>query len=82
MRSSSWQISRRTVTARWKVFFADLREKSRTGIMDGLGNFIEVDNHDAVNVGGLRQGMKSVHVEKPQFTPDFPKQSSGKELKN
>ena len=37
-----------------------LWEKSRKGIKDGLWKFIEVDNREAVNVGGLRQGIKSV----------------------
>ena len=45
-----------------------LHERSRTGIMDGLRNFIEVDNHSAVDVGGLRRGTKSIEVRKPQFT--------------
>ena len=31
-----------------------LREKRRKSITDGLRKFIEVDNHGAVNVGGLR----------------------------
>ena len=29
-----------------------LREKSRTGIMEALKNFIEEDNHNGVDVGG------------------------------
>ena len=40
--------------------------------MDGLRKFSEVDNHEAVNVGGLRQGTKSVQVVKKGFTADFP----------
>ena len=31
-----------------------------------------VDNHDAVTVGGLRQGTKSIRVVKPQFSAAFP----------
>ena len=42
------------------------------GIMDGLRNFIEVDNHSAVDVGGLRRGTKSIHAKKPQFSEAFP----------
>ena len=59
------------VTARWKVIVTGLREKSRKGIMDGLRKFIEVDNREAVSVGGLRQGTKSVKVVKPRITADF-----------
>ena len=51
---------------------AGLRERSRKGIVDGLRKFIEVDNREAVNVGGLRQGTKSVKVVKPRFTADIP----------
>ena len=40
--------------------------------MDGLRKFVEVDNNKAVNVGGLRQGTKSVQVVKLLFTADFP----------
>ena len=39
--------------------------------MDGLRKFIEVDNREAVNVGGLRQGTNSVKVLKPRFTADL-----------
>ena len=31
-----------------------------------------MDNSEAVNVGGLRQGTKSVKAVKPRFTADFP----------
>ena len=42
-----------------------------------------MDNHEAVNVGGLRQSTKSVKVEKPQFTADFcQRQSLEKVRKN
>ena len=59
-----------------------LREKGRQGIVDRLWKFIEVCNHEAVNVGGLRQGIKSVLVVKTKFTADFQKQSSEKEQSN
>ena len=49
-----------------------LGEKSCKGIMDGLRKFIEVDNHQTVNVGGFSQGTKAVQVLKPRFTDDFP----------
>ena len=34
--------------------------------------FTEVGDHEALNVGGLRQGIKSVQVVKLKFTGDFP----------
>ena len=42
----------------YETSVAVLLEKSRQGIMDGLRKFIEVDHHEAVNVGGLRQGIQ------------------------
>ena len=66
----------------------DLLEKSRKAMMDGPRKFIAVDNHEAVEVGGLRRGMsylyeavkvgglqvgtKSSKVVKQKFTADFP----------
>ena len=49
-----------------------LHDKSRKGIMDGPRNFIEVDNHSAVDVGGLRRGTKSIQLKKPQCSEAFP----------
>ena len=49
-----------------------LHEESRKGIMDGLRNFIEVDNHSAVDVGGTRRGTKAIKVKKLQFSEAFP----------
>ena len=46
------------VTALVKILSQGSLEKSRKGIMDGLRKFIAVDNHEAVKVGGLRQGIK------------------------
>ena len=40
--------------------------------MGGLRKFINVDNPEAVSVGGLRHGTKSVKLVRPQFTGDFP----------
>ena len=57
--------------ARLKVLSFE-REKIRRGVVDGPRKLIEVDNHESVNVGGLRQGTKSVQVVKPRFTADFP----------
>ena len=49
-----------------------LHERSRRGIMDGLRRFIQADNHSAVDVGDVRQGTRSLHVQKPQFSEAFP----------
>ena len=49
-----------------------LLEQSRKGVMDGLRKFIAADNHEAVKVGGLRQGIQSFKVVKLKFTADFP----------
>ena len=39
--------------------------------MDGLRKFTEVDNHEAVKVGGLSQDIKFFKVAMPKFTTDF-----------
>ena len=39
-------------------------ERSRRGIMDGLRNFIAVDNRSSVDVGGLRRGTILILVQK------------------
>ena len=36
-----------------------LCERSRKGIVEGLSNFIEVDNHSALDVGYLKKGTRS-----------------------
>ena len=41
-----------------EIIVTGLLEKSRNSVMDGLRKFIEVDNHEAVNVGGLRRGIQ------------------------
>ena len=41
-----------------------LHERSRRGIMDGQGRFIQAENHSAVDVGDLRRGTKSHLVQK------------------
>ena len=48
-----------------------LHERSRRGITDGLRNFIDSDNHSAVDVGYLRRGTKSVSVKKLKFSETF-----------
>ena len=35
-----------------------LHKRSRRGVMEGLRNFMEVDNHNAVDVGGLCRGVR------------------------
>ena len=50
-----------------------LLEKSRKGNMDGFRKFIDVDNHEAVKVGGLRQGINSFQLAKPKFCSRFPR---------
>ena len=44
-----------------------LHERNRRGIMDGLRRFIKTDNHRAVDVGHLRQGTRSLKVQKPEY---------------
>ena len=41
-----------------------LYDRSRRGIMDGLGSFIRADNRGAVDLGHLRQGTRPLHVPK------------------
>ena len=36
-----------------------LCERSRKGIMEGLRNFVKVDNHYALDVGHLNEGFRS-----------------------
>ena len=52
------------VIARLKSIATCLHERSRRGILDGLGRFIQADNHSAVDVGHLRQGTRSLLVKK------------------
>ena len=49
-----------------------LHERGRRGIMNGLRRFIQADNHNAVDVGDLRQGTTSLKVGKPKFSEAFP----------
>ena len=43
-----------------------LCERSTKGIMEGLRNFIEVDNHSALDVGYLKEGTRSFEVQRPK----------------
>ena len=47
-------------------------ERSRRGITDGLRSFIRADNRSAVDVGHLRRGIRPFHVQKPNFSGDYP----------
>ena len=44
-----------------------LCERSRKGIMEGLRNFIKVDNHCALNVGQLGEGVRPFQVRRTKF---------------
>ena len=50
----------------------DLHERSRRCVVDGLRSFIKAENHRAVAMGHLRQGTRSLHVQKPNFSEAFP----------
>ena len=43
-----------------------LCERSRIGIMEGLRNFMKVDNHSALGVCHLREGTRSFKVRRPK----------------
>ena len=48
-------------------------KKSRKRHMNGLRNFIEADNHSAVDVGSLAQRHKAFfYVQKPNCSEDYP----------
>ena len=52
-----------------------LCERGRKGIMEGLRNFIEVDNHSASDVGYLKEGTRSFVVRRPKFEEGSPEVS-------
>ena len=52
-----------------------LGERSRKGIMEGLRNFIKVDNHCALEVGQLKEGTRSSQVRRPKFEEACPEVS-------
>ena len=47
-------------------------EVSRKGLTKGLRNFIQVDNHRALEVGHLREGMVSCKVRRPKGEEGYP----------
>ena len=48
----------------------DLKEKCRERITNGLGSFIDLDSHKAVEVGRLRGGQRSFEVVRPKMSGD------------
>ena len=64
--SSCWRTSKKMVTARCKSIVAGLHERSRKGIMDGLRSFVEKDNHSALEVGHMREGLRPFKVQRPK----------------
>ena len=50
----------------------NLCEESRKGLTEGLRNFIQVDNHRALEVGRLREGLVSFKVRRPKGEEGYP----------
>ena len=51
--------------------------------MEGLRNFIEIDNHSALEVGYLKEGTRSFEVRRPRFEeggPEVPIREGPEEL--
>ena len=55
-----WRTSRKMRRARFQSTVTGLRERSRTGTVEGLRSLMGVDDRSAVVVGGLRRGTTSV----------------------
>ena len=49
-----------------------LCKRSRKGLTEGLRNFIQVDNHRALVVGYLREGLGSFKVRRPKGEEGYP----------
>ena len=45
---------------------AKLCQRNRKGLVEGLKNFIEVDNRSALDVGDLKKGTRSCEVRRPK----------------
>ena len=43
--------------------------------MEGLRNFIKVDNHCALDVGHLNEGIRPFEVRRPKFNEECPETS-------
>ena len=64
------------VIALSRVFIVTgLCERVRNGIMEGLRNFIEVDNHCALDVGRGNEGRRPFEVRRPTFKEECPEAS-------
>ena len=72
MRSSCWRIQQKYGDSPIQSIVTGLHERSRRGIIDGLRRFIQADNHSVVDVGHVRQGTRSLKVQKPHFCEAFP----------
>ena len=59
-----------------------LCERSGEGIMEGLRNFIKVDNHCALKVGHTKEGTKSCEVRRPKFEEECSEVSVRKVSRN
>ena len=55
--------------------------RSRKGIMEGLRNFIKVDNQCALD-GHLNEGMMPFEVGRPKFKERCPRRQAGKVPRN
>ena len=53
-------------TALIQNIVANLCEVSRKGLTESLRNFIQVDNHRALEVGHRREGLRSFKVRRPK----------------
>ena len=60
----------------------NLGEVSRMGLAEGLRNFTQVDNHRALEVGHLREGLTSFMYEGRKEKKDTQKCLPGKETTN
>ena len=61
----------------------NLGEVGRKSLAGGLRNFTQVDNHRALEVGHLREGLRSVEVRRPtgeEGCPEVPVRESPDEL--
>ena len=59
-----------------------LCERSRKGIMEGLRNFVTVDNNCALDVGHLNEGFRSLRYEDQSSKRSVPRRQSGKVPRN
>ena len=67
-----WQTSRKMEMGQSGVLLQVFVKEAE---MDGLRNFIEVDNHSALDVGHLKEGTRSFVVRRPKFGEGCPEVS-------